>query len=121
LFCHDSALSLTGGRPGVRDIGLLESAVARPFSGYYRAFPRKAAALVESLACNHAFIDGNKRTAFLALNLFLRRSGYRLLPNDVIVRGREIEDMILDLVNHRLDFDGVVAWIEARLRRSKAK
>jgi len=102
-------------------MSLLQSAIARPYSGYYRTVSRKAAALVQSIACNHAFIDGNKRTALMALHHFLTRSGYRLLPEDVLERGHDLENMILDLVNHRLDFDGVVAWLEARLRRSKAK
>lgn len=89
--------------------------MARPFGGYYRAIERKAAALVQSLACGHGFQDGNKRTALMALVLFVDNSGYRLLPEDDEARGRELEDMFLDLVTRRTDFEGVVAWLKARL------
>ena len=73
-----------GGLPGERDLGLVQSAIARPYSGHHRTVERKAAALVESLAQNHGFIDGNKRTTLIVANLFIDRSGYKLvIPNPV--------------------------------------
>ena len=54
---------LFGGLPGIRDLGLIESAVSRPFTGYYRSIESKAAALVQSMSGNHGFIDGNKHAA----------------------------------------------------------
>jgi len=67
-----------GGSPGVRDPGLLEAALYRPQTGYYSDLIAEAAALWESLAQNHPFIDGNKRTAFAATYTFLAINGARL-------------------------------------------
>ena len=65
-----------GGINGVRDIGALESAVMRPQTGYYETILDEAAALMESLANNHPFLDGNKRVAFFSTDIFLRMNGY---------------------------------------------
>ena len=62
----------------------------------------KGAALQESLACNHGFIDGNKRTALVRLDLLLVRSGYRLRADDLKQLNQDAEKMILDLVEHRV-------------------
>jgi death-on-curing protein len=78
LYLHERLLSRYGGTGGVRDLGLLESALARPRSGYYAALTEQAAALLQSLACNHAFVDGNKRMAFALSVVFLRTNGYGL-------------------------------------------
>jgi len=67
-----------GGRHGLRDAGALEAALFRPQSGYYDDLIWEAAALFESLAMNHPFIDGNKRVAFASVDVFLRINGYRL-------------------------------------------
>src|SRR5438876_10548072 len=67
-----------GGRHGLRDAGALESALFRPQSGYYDDAVWEAAALFESLAINHPFVDGNKRIAFACVDVFLRLNGFRL-------------------------------------------
>ena len=67
-----------GGATGVRDPGALEAALFRPQTGYYEDIVAEAAALFESLAINHPFIDGNKRIAFAAVDVFLRINGWRL-------------------------------------------
>ena len=67
-----------GGLHGVRDAGLLASAVFRPQTGYYDDLLHQAAAMMESLANNHAFLDGNKRIAFASADVFLRLNGYTL-------------------------------------------
>jgi death on curing protein len=64
-----------GGLPGVRDKGAIEAAVFRPQTGYYKSIEEEAAALMESLGNNHGFIDGNKRIAFTATDVFLRING----------------------------------------------
>lgn len=64
LYIHTEQLRLFGGAKGVRDHGLIESALLRPQTGYYADLVEQAAALWESLAMNHGFIDGNKRVAF---------------------------------------------------------
>lgn len=67
-----------GGAHGLRDGGALESALFRPQSGYYDDLIWEAAALFESLAMNHPFVDGNKRVAFAAVDVFLRVNGRRI-------------------------------------------
>src|SRR5438067_6126927 len=71
LAMHADQIERYGGSHGVRDPGLLEAALYRPQTGYYADLIEEAAALWESLAQNHAFIDGNKRTAFAATYTFL--------------------------------------------------
>jgi death-on-curing protein len=68
-------IEMFGGRHGVRDQGAVEAAVFRPQIGYYNSLEEEAAALMESLGMNHGFIDGNKRIAFAAADVFLRRNG----------------------------------------------
>jgi len=67
-----------GGIQGLRDRGLLEAAIFRPQSGYYDDLLHEASALMESLANNHAFLDGNKRISFAATDTFLRVNGFYL-------------------------------------------
>jgi death-on-curing family protein len=122
-------LHRTGGHDGVRDLNLIKSAIARPYTGYYRSVSQKAAALTESLARNHGFIDGNKRSALLTLYLFLRRSGYKLgVPRElsallklsaadtVVLANVEAEAMILSIVQNHLPYNELVRWFEERLR-----
>jgi death-on-curing protein len=77
---HEEALILHGGPEGVRDIGLLESALARPknlfaFSEELPSLPRLAASYAKGIVANHPFVDGNKRTAFTVSLTFLRLNG----------------------------------------------
>lgn len=78
LYIHDEQLRRYGGAAGIRDEGLLLSALARPMGGYYADTVEEAAALWESLAMNHGFIDGNKRVAFASLISFLGANGYEV-------------------------------------------
>ena len=75
VVIHDVAVRELGGSLGLRDMGALESAVLRPQMGYYDSLIEEAAALLESLAMNHPFVDGNKRTAFYTTDSFLRKNG----------------------------------------------
>ena len=72
---HDAAIHEFGGALGIRDEGALASAIMRPQIGYYDTLIEEAAALMESLAMNHPFLDGNKRTAFYVTDTFLRKNG----------------------------------------------
>lgn len=74
-----------GGAHGLRDPGALESALFRPQSGYYEDLTQEAAALFESMAMNHPFLDGNKRIAFAAVDVFLRVNGWRLKAKPMAV------------------------------------
>lgn len=76
LEMHRQLIDEFGGTHGLRDRGLLEAAVFRPQNGYYDDLIHEAAALMESLATNHAFLDGNKRISFAATDTFLRMNRY---------------------------------------------
>lgn len=81
LAIHADQLHRYGGSGGIRDPGLLEAALFRPQTGYYADYIEQAAALWESLAQNHPFIDGNKRTAFAATYTFLSINGLIITAN----------------------------------------
>lgn len=85
LAAHDEQLAEHGGSSGVRDAGLLDSALARPLNRAAYGKPdtaELAAAYAYGLATNHPFVDGNKRTAFVALELFLALNRYELVTDD---------------------------------------
>ena len=82
IAVHARLIAQFGGSLGIRDRGALESAIARPQSGYYADIIQEAAALWESLSQNHPFIDGNKRVALTMAAAFLRVNGYRLEFDD---------------------------------------
>jgi death-on-curing protein len=100
-----------GGSHGVRDPGQLEAALFRPQSGYYADLIEQAAALWESLAQNHPFIDGNKQTAFAATYTFLLVNG-RQLSADATLTG----EFILSLyATDTFNFDSLVTWLRAHV------
>ena len=82
IAVHARLIARFGGSPGLRDRGALESALARPRSGYYSDIIQEAAALWESLSQNHPFVDGNKRLAVTTTAALLRVNGYRLSFDD---------------------------------------
>jgi death-on-curing protein len=85
LAVHEEQLAEHGGSPGVRDMGLPESALARPMNLAAYGEPdvaELAASYGFGIARNHPFVDGNKRTAFVSVELFLRLNGYRLSADD---------------------------------------
>lgn len=111
LDLHRQLLRRFGGAEGVRDPGLLESALARPRSGHYSSLSAQAAALMQSLAGNHAFIDGNKRVAFAATAVFLRMNGYGLH-----VGASEAERFLIDqIIGARAAVESIAEWIERHL------
>lgn len=79
LEIHARLIVRFGGADGLRDKGLLESALYRPQTGYYSDLVEMAAALFESLMNNHPFVDGNERVAFFSTDVFLRINGYKLV------------------------------------------
>lgn len=80
MTLHHILIERFGGAHGLRDAGALDAALFRPQSGYYADVIAEAAALFESLAMNHPFVDGNKRIAFACTDTFLRINGYTLKP-----------------------------------------
>jgi death on curing protein len=113
LAIHERLIERFGGAPGVRDLGLLESALFRPRTGYYADLAQMGAALFESLITNHAFFDGNKRMAFFGCDTFLRLNGWKLRV-DADSAHRFI---VGSLEQGTLDHARVVTWIEAHLER----
>jgi len=111
LAIHSTLLERFGGPPGVRDFGLLESALYRPQTGHYADLAEMAAALFESLIMNHPFIDGNKRVAFFATDVFLRLNGYKLK-----VEADQAHRFLIGLLdNHQCDFERLLPWIRENL------
>jgi death on curing protein len=110
VMAHDQALSF-GGREGIGSLHLIESALARPYSGYHRPIARKAAAVLHSMVGNHGFIDGNKRTAWLLVELLIARSGYSLDIPD----GERIDDLVVSVAAGAMSFDQLVDWFRHRL------
>ena len=107
LAMHTDQLERYGGGEGVRDYGLLESALYRPQTGYYADLMEEAAALWESLSQNHPFIDGNKRTAFAATYTFLAINGARLTAD-----ARETCIFVMALYQaDQFSFDKLVTWL----------
>lgn len=86
LYIHREQIRLFGGAAGVRDAGLIEAALLRPQTGYYHTLLDQGAALWESLAMNHGFVDGNKRVAFAVLDIFLNLNDHEITatPDAVI-------------------------------------
>ena len=76
IVVHDALIDEFGGSMGLRDMGALESAILRPQMGYYDGLVEEAAAMMESLAMNHPFVDGNKRVAFAVTEIFLGLNGH---------------------------------------------
>jgi death-on-curing protein len=91
LGMHTVLIRRYGGAPGVRDPGALEAALFRPQTGYYEDIVAEAAALFESLAINHPFVDGNKRVAFDAVDVFLRINGWRLQRSPMQIHAEMIQ------------------------------
>jgi death on curing protein len=109
-----------GEHVGVKDSGLLESAILRPRSSAFGddAYPSlidKATALFESLGMNHPFQNANKRTAFAALVVFLQLNGYRFVMNQ-----KDAEDMTVDMVNHKYSFQELSTLIKEHCVDRKA-
>jgi len=91
LGMHTILMERYGGAQGVRDPGALEAALYRPQTGYYDDILAEAAALLESLAINHPFVDGNKRIAYAAADVFLRINGWRLKRDPMKIHAEMIQ------------------------------
>lgn len=111
MLLHDESLAEHGGLAGLRDEGLLDSALARPLNLAAYGTPdiaALAAAYGLGLAKNHPFVDGNKRAAFLAVGLFLALNGYRLTADQV-----SATRTMLAVAAGELDEPGFAAWLRA--------
>jgi len=114
LAIHARLIELFGGPAGTRDTGLLESALYRPRTGHYEDLTAMATALFESLLMNRAFVDGNKRVAFFATDVFLRLNGWKLE-----VDPDEAHAFLIGLLERgECDFDRLLPWIRAAAVKS---
>lgn len=96
--------------------GLVDSAISRPYTGYYRPIACKAAALVQSVATNHGFTDGNKRTALILLHTLLFKSDYKLVPLEIDQSMDDAaETMVMAIVTGEFDFETLVEWFKNRI------
>ena len=115
LLLHEESLAEHGGAPGLRDGGLLDSALARPLNLALYGDPdvaELAAAYGIGLAKNHAFVDGNKRAAFLALGMFLALNGYRLRATQV-----DATLTMLAVAAGEISEKGLSQWIRDHMER----
>ncbi len=113
LEIHSRLIEQYGGLAGVRDSGLLLSALYRPQTGYYEDLTEMASALFESLIVNHPFIDGNKRVAFVASDLFLRLNGYCFK-----VDANEAYTYLIGLIEAGdCDYQNLLPWIRNSIEK----
>lgn len=113
IFIHSAAIARYGGASGIRDVGSLEAAIARPHVAFggSEMFPglfAKAAALMESVIQRHPFVDGNKRTGVASAVYLLRRHGYRLAG----VSNARLVELSLNVAAHRMSTTELGSWFE---------
>lgn len=111
---HQVLIQEFGGSQGVRDEGLLKSALERPFSGFgktefYPTPEEKAGAVLESIVKNHPFIDGNKRTGYVLMRLILMQFG-----KDITATQDEKYSFVIEVASGQIEFQEIVAWIGKR-------
>jgi death-on-curing protein len=106
---HAISIKRYGGMAGLRDAAALESAAFRPQTGYYQDIVAEAAALMESLAINHPFVDGNKRVAFAATDTFLRINGWRLRRSPNLI----YREMLHLLETGNFDLSHIEPWLRS--------
>lgn len=115
LELHRRLIARFGGKGGVRDLGLLESALFRPKTGYYVDIFEMASALFESLVMNHPFIDGNKRVAFFTTDVFLRLNGYKLTVDNY-----QAYDFLISLLeSNTCSYDNLLPWVKKYCFKTK--
>ena len=113
---HDILIERFGGAKGIRDKGILESAIGRPFQTFagkdlYPDPVDKAAAIFESIVSNHPFVDGNKRTAYVLMRLILKRNQL-----DIEVDQDVKYDFVIKAAKGELTFTKITTWIRTNLK-----
>ncbi len=109
---HQFSINKYGGSNGIRELGSLESAIARPFQTFggddlYVTIFEKAAALGESLIVNHPFVDGNKRTGFLAMASLLAEDGYLLTASQ-----EDAYNFTIKIAMGETSFEEIIEWLK---------
>jgi death on curing protein len=119
LEAHDRVIGQRG-LAGVLNEDSIRSAIGRPYSGYYRTLNKKASVLLQSLAANHGFADGNKRTALLVVNLLIRNSGYDYVGLTERALNDELERLVIEAARGQLDLDAAFDWFKRHITRNIA-
>ena len=109
---HNILIQQFGGGKGIRDLGALESALSRPFQKFdnrdlYESTIDKAAALIESIITNHPFVDGNKRTGYVIMRLFLNNNGI-----DINATQEEKYNFVIQIAAGKSNFNDIVYWLK---------
>ena len=112
LIIHNEVVFAHGGANGVRDVGGLDSAIARPFQSFgeedlYPSVIEKAAAIGESIIMNHPFIDGNKRTGYVLMETLLRIEGLKITATDDLLYA-----FVIDISTGNIRFEQIVEWLK---------
>jgi death-on-curing protein len=116
LKIHTIAIEKFGGANGVRDMGGIESALARPFQTFdgedlYPSIFEKAAAIGESLIISHPFIDGNKRSGYLLMEALLRYEGYKITASD-----ESLYNLVINISTGSISFEEIAEWLKNNTR-----
>jgi death-on-curing protein len=112
VYIHNLLIKTFGGSSGVRDFQALESALSRPFQTFdnvelYPSIIEKAASLLESLLANHPFVDGNKRTGYVLMRLFLKKNGM-----DIVADEETKYQFVIDVASGVKRYDDILIWLE---------
>jgi death on curing protein len=111
LAIHQEVIKSFGGTQGVRDLGALDAALIRPQLGYYKTIQEQAAALMESLAMNHPFLDGNKRVALFTTDTFLRLNGFKIECDNL----KTYEYFMLLFDDNNFKYANLLTWLKNHL------
>lgn len=117
LIIHTDQIERYGGSHGIRDLGLIESALYRPQSSFdgndlYPDIQEKAAVLVHSLLLNHAFVDGNKRTAIASMLVFIELNSIYIFCTQ-----EELIDLAVSIENKHISVQDIVSWIKKHMKQ----
>lgn len=118
LLLHSLAINNFGGSHGIRDMGLLESAVGRPQATYggeelYPDIFLKGAALVHSLLLNHQFVDGNKRTAMFSVITFIELNNYKFIAEQ-----KDVVDCAMWIENQKPEIEEIATWLQKHSKKT---
>src|ERR1700741_5340996 len=110
-----------GGSNGIRDNSALQSALVRPFQTFdgkelYTSVLEKAASLIESILVNHPFIDGNKRTGYTLLRLFLLQNGI-----DIVASKDNKYEFVINIASGTLKYNAILEWLHANTEKMNAR